>query len=52
LIRNVIQDVNELGREAALKPGKQRSAAKLATTFKRLTAAEDALKELAAFYPK
>eukprot|EP01036_Dinobryon_divergens_P027740 gene27740-36562_t len=52
LIRNVIQDVNELGREASIKPGKQRSAAKLATTLKRLTAAEDALKELAAFYPK
>jgi len=52
LIRNVIQDVNELSREASLKPGKPRSTARVTATVKRLTAAEDALKDLAAFYPK
>eukprot|EP01039_Chlorochromonas_danica_P007944 gene7944-8764_t len=50
LIRNIIQDVTELQREALVKEGKQRSNVKIANVEKRLNAAEDALKELAAFY--
>jgi hypothetical protein len=35
-----------------VKPGKQRSAIKVTGALKRLTAAEEALRELAAFFPK
>jgi hypothetical protein len=52
LIRVFMQDVTELSREASIKPGKQRSPVRLAAVQKRLSAAEDALKDLLAFYPK
>jgi hypothetical protein len=52
LIRAVIQDVTELDRELQVKPGKARSATKVEACLKRLGAAEKALNDLAAFYPK
>ena len=52
LIRSVIQDVTELDRELQVKPGKTRSPVKVEAVVKRLTAAENSLKDLAAFYPK
>jgi hypothetical protein len=52
LIRNIIQDLTELDREAIVKPGKQRSEVKVKAVEKRLTAAADALEQLSAFIVK
>jgi len=52
LIRLILQDVTELEREVALKPGKTRQESKVKLINKRLSAAEESLKELVAFYPK
>eukprot|EP01038_Epipyxis_sp_PR26KG_P014074 gene14074-18884_t len=52
LIRQFIQDLTELKRVVAVKPGNERSDGKAKLVIKRLTAAEAALDDLAAFYPK
>jgi cob(I)alamin adenosyltransferase len=52
LIRNIIQDLTELDREAIVKPGKQRSEVKVKAVEKRLNAAADALEQLSAFIVK
>ncbi|KAJ1411400.1 hypothetical protein B484DRAFT_402649 [Ochromonadaceae sp. CCMP2298] len=51
LIRNILQDVTELEREAIIKPGKARPESKVRLIERRLAAAETSLKELCAFYP-
>jgi hypothetical protein len=45
-----IQDITELDREAAVKPGKARSENKVKAIQKRLDAAGDALDTLSKFY--
>jgi hypothetical protein len=52
LIRNVIQDLTELDRESIIKDGKTRSEIKVKAVEKRLTAASDALEQLAGFIKK
>ena len=52
LIRNLLQDITELDRTTVIKSGKIRSETKANIIMKRLTAAEDTLTELKAFYPK
>ncbi|KAJ1429066.1 hypothetical protein B484DRAFT_449535 [Ochromonadaceae sp. CCMP2298] len=51
LIRNILQDITELQREAIMKPGKERQETKVKLIEKRLAAAESSLIELASFYP-
>jgi hypothetical protein len=50
LIRNILQDVTELEREAIVK-AKGRPETKVRLIERRLAATERDLKELAAFYP-
>lgn len=49
LIRLVLQDLTELDRETGVKDGRPRSEIKVNNCVKRLSAAEDALSQLAAF---
>jgi len=51
LIRNAIQYLTELDREAGVKAGKARSDVKTATVTKTLNALEAAFNDLKAFYP-
>jgi len=52
LIRAVLQDITELGREVQVKPGKPRADTKVKIVVRRLEAAEKALSDLSAFYPR
>lgn len=52
LIRQVIQGLTELDREASVKEGRARSGAKAEAILRRLSAVEDSLDTLAAYYKK
>jgi len=52
LIRAFLQDITELSREVQVKPGKPRADTKVNIVVKRLDAAEKALADLSAFYPR
>jgi hypothetical protein len=52
LIRQVIQGLTELSREANVKEGKTRSIAKTEAVLKRLSAVDESLDTLAAYYKK
>lgn len=52
LIRQVIQGLTELEREASVKEGKSRSSAKSEAILRRLNAVEDSLDTLSAYYKK
>jgi hypothetical protein len=49
LIRNVVQDIEELDREIQVKPGKERSETRVNLILKRLQAAADSLETLSSF---
>eukprot|EP01035_Chromulina_nebulosa_P018762 gene18762-24529_t len=51
LIRNILQDITELDRESFVRTGKSRTDFKIQSVTRRLTATENALQDLAAFYP-
>ena len=52
LIRQVIQGLTELEREASVKEGKSRSSAKAEAIMRRLNAVDDSLDTLSAYYKK